>query len=55
MDTEHITIEQNVELLKRYAYLERACMRTLAGWLPGVPEWDAKNELGVATLRFEKG
>jgi hypothetical protein len=43
----HITIEQNVEYLKRYAYLERACMRTLAGWLPGVPEWDAKNMLGL--------
>ncbi len=43
----HITIEQNVEFLKRYAYLERACMRTLAGWLPGVPEWDAKNEFGL--------
>ena len=47
MDTHHITIEQNVALLKRYAYLERACMRTLAGWLPGVPEWAAKNEFGV--------
>ncbi len=47
MDTHHITIEQNVELLKRYAYLERACMRTLAGWLPGVPEWEAKNEFGL--------
>ena len=21
-------------------------MRTLAGWLPGVPEWEAKNEIG---------
>lgn len=43
----HITIEQNVEILKRYAYLERACMRTLAGWLPGVPEWEAKNLFGL--------
>jgi hypothetical protein len=42
-----ITIEQNVEYLKRYAFLERASMRTLAGWLPGVPEWDAKNALGL--------
>ncbi len=42
-----ITIEQNTEILKRYAFLERACMRTLAGWLPGVPEWDAKNEFGL--------
>ncbi len=42
-----ITIEQNVEYLKRYAFLERACMRALAGWLPGVPEWDAKNEFGL--------
>jgi hypothetical protein len=42
-----ITIEQNVEYLKRYAYLERACNRTLAGWLSGVPEWDAKNEFGL--------
>jgi hypothetical protein len=43
----HITIEQNTEYLKRYAFLERACMRTLAGWLPGVPEWEAKNEFGL--------
>ncbi|MCZ7542283.1 MAG: hypothetical protein M5R40_01515 [Anaerolineae bacterium] len=42
-----ITIEQNVAYLKRYAFLERACMRTLAGWLPGVPEWEAKNEIGL--------
>jgi hypothetical protein len=42
-----ITIDENVEYLKRYAFLERACMRTLAGWLPGVPEWEAKNELGL--------
>lgn len=42
-----ITIEQNTEYLKRYAFLERACMRTLAGWLPGVPEWEAKNEFGL--------
>jgi hypothetical protein len=43
----HITIEQNAEYLKRYVFLERACMRTLAGWLPGVPEWEAKNEFGL--------
>ncbi len=43
----HITIEQNTEILKRYALLEKACMRTLAGWLPGVPEWEAKNEIGL--------
>ncbi len=43
----HITIEQNVEFLKRYAFLQRASMRTLAGWLPGVPEWEAKNEIGL--------
>lgn len=42
-----ITIDENVEYLKRYAFLERACMRTLAGWLPGVPEWEAKNEFGL--------
>ena len=45
--TSHITIEQNTEILKRYAFLEKACMRTLAGWLPGVPEWEAKNEIGL--------
>ncbi len=44
---QHISIEQNVEYLKRYAFFERACMRTLAGWLPGVPEWEAKNEIGL--------
>src|SRR5579859_2937869 len=43
----HITIEQNTEILKRYAFLEKSCMRTLAGWLPGVPEWEAKNEFGL--------
>jgi len=43
----HITIEQNTEYLKRYAFLEKACMRTLAGWLPGVPEWEAKNQIGL--------
>jgi hypothetical protein len=42
-----ISIEQNTEILKRYAFLEKACMRTLAGWLPGVPEWEAKNEIGL--------
>jgi len=45
--TQHLTIEQNVEILKRYAFLERAAMRTLAGWLPGIPEWEAKNEIGL--------
>jgi hypothetical protein len=43
----HITIEENVARLKRFAWLERAAMRTLAGWLPGVPEWDAKNAFGL--------
>lgn len=43
----HITIEQNTEYLKRYAFLEKMCMRTLAGWLPGVPEWEAKNQIGL--------
>jgi len=42
-----ITIDENVEYLKRYAFLERACMRTLSGWLPGIPEWEAKNEIGL--------
>src|SRR5262245_61658347 len=45
--TGRITIEQNVELLKRYAWLERACARTLAGWLAGVPEWEAKDNFGL--------
>ncbi len=43
----HITIEENVERLKRFARLERAAMRTLAGWLPGAPEWNAKNAFGL--------
>ena len=42
-----ISLNQNVERLKRYAFLEQALMRTLAGWLPGVPEWEAKNEIGL--------
>ncbi len=47
VEKSHINIEQNTEFLKRYAFLERACMRTLSGWLPGVPEWEAKNEFGL--------
>jgi hypothetical protein len=42
-----ISIDQNVERLKRYAFLEQALMRTLAGWMPGVPEWEPKNEIGL--------
>ncbi len=49
VEKKHITIEQNTEYLKRYAFLEKACMRTLAGWLPGVPEWEAKNQIGLHT------
>ncbi len=45
--SKHINIEQNVAILKRFAFLERACMRTLAGWLAGVPEWEAKNLIGL--------
>lgn len=47
MNPTRITIDENVEYLKRYAFLERACMRTLAGWMPGVPEWEPKNEFGL--------
>lgn len=47
MNPKHITIDENVEYLKRYTFLERACMRTLAGWMPGVPEWEPKNEFGL--------
>jgi hypothetical protein len=47
VEQNHITIEQNAEYLRRYAFLEKACMRTLAGWLPGVPEWEAKNQFGL--------
>jgi hypothetical protein len=47
MVTPRISFVRNQELLRRYAFLEQACMRTLAGWLPGVPEWDVKNEMGL--------
>ena len=43
----NITVDENVERLKRYAFLEQAGHATLAGWLPGVPEWDVKNEIGL--------
>lgn len=46
-NAKHISIDENVNYLKRYAYLERACMRTLAGWMAGVPEWEPKNEFGL--------
>jgi hypothetical protein len=42
-----ITVDENVERLKRYAFLEQSLVRTLAGWLPGVPEWDVKNQFGL--------
>lgn len=47
MAEKNISINQNVERLKRYAFLEQALMHTLAGWLPGVPEWGPKNEIGL--------
>jgi len=47
MPDKSLSLNQNVERLKRYAFLEQAVMRTLAGWLPGVPEWDVKNEIGL--------
>jgi hypothetical protein len=47
MTEQNISLDENVERLKRYAFLEQALTRTLAGWLPGVPEWDVKNELGL--------
>ncbi len=47
MAQDNISLDQNVQRLVRYAFLEQAVMRTLAGWLPGVPEWDAKNQIGL--------
>ena len=47
MGQTNISLDQNAQRLVRYAFLEQAAMRTLAGWLPGVPEWDVKNELGL--------
>jgi hypothetical protein len=47
MSENRISINQNVERLKRYAFLEQVLLRTLAGWLPGVPEWGPKNEIGL--------
>ena len=47
MTDKNLTLAQNTERLKRYAFLEQAVMRTLAGWLPGVPEWEVKNEIGL--------
>lgn len=47
MPDKNLSLTQNVERLKRYAFLEQSVMRTLAGWLPGVPEWEVKNELGL--------
>jgi len=47
MTQDNISLDQNVQRLVRYAFLEQAVMRTLAGWLPGVPEWDAKNQIGL--------
>jgi hypothetical protein len=47
MGQKNITLDQSARRLVRYAFLEQAAMRTLAGWLPGVPEWDLKNDIGL--------
>ncbi len=47
MPDKNLSLTQNIERLKRYAFLEQAVMRTLAGWLPGAPEWEVKNEIGL--------
>jgi hypothetical protein len=47
MADKNLTLAQNTERLKRYAFLEQAVMRTLAGWLPGAPEWEVKDEIGL--------
>jgi len=47
MSDKNLSLTQNVERLKRYTFLEQSVMRTLAGWLPGVPEWEVKNEIGL--------
>jgi len=41
-----IDIKTSVELLRRYAFLERSCIRALAGWFLVVPAYEAKIALG---------
>jgi hypothetical protein len=41
-----VDVRTTVELLRRYAFLERSCIRALAGWFLVVPPYEAKIALG---------
>jgi hypothetical protein len=42
-----LTVEQNVRLLKRYAYVERRLMEISVAHLCAVPEWEVKGALSL--------
>ena len=39
-------VDQNAAILRRFEYVERRMIQTLAGWLPGAPEIEVKYGLG---------
>src|SRR5690349_13366968 len=39
-------VEQNSAILRRFAYVERRLVQTLAGWMPAAPELEVKYALG---------
>ncbi len=40
------TLKTNLEQLKRYQALETHAARLLGGWLPGVAQWEIKQQIG---------
>src|SRR4051812_40424001 len=41
-----VDVNTTVDLLRRYAFLERSCLRALAGWFLVVPAYETKLGLG---------
>jgi hypothetical protein len=41
-----LDIGKTVDLFRRYECIEQSCVRALAGWFLGHPNWEAKIELG---------
>jgi len=40
------TVQESAKLLSNYSFIEKQLMRVLSGWMPKVPEWDAKLNFG---------
>ncbi len=40
-------VEENIHQLQRYQCFEIQMARLLAGWLPGIAQWEAKHQIGI--------